>query len=137
MKWFGPTWNAPICMSETKAATPVGRACAACGIEIKGGDRGMLIPTVFDDGIEPPETTSLPWHLACMLRTVCAPVVSLPDLLAEAATKADTTECPYCKAEVQKSHDPGRYTNGIEPKDKSKKGCEFCDPHPLKDEDDG
>ena len=82
MQWFGPTWNAPICNSQDKAATPVGWACAACGIEIKGGDRGFLIPHMDHDN-----TDSKPWHLRCLLNAV-----GVAELIAEAATKRTPAE---------------------------------------------
>jgi hypothetical protein len=30
MKWFGESWNAPVCESTERVAVPVGETCVRC-----------------------------------------------------------------------------------------------------------
>lgn len=59
--WFGPTWNAPICVPANECVTP-NRPCYVCGKEFDLGDRGLVMP--FHGG--PGDPSSLPAHLECM-----------------------------------------------------------------------
>ncbi len=69
MKWFGPTWLAQICSECEHVETPVGRPCLCCGIEIKNGDRGLMI--------HGPGNGYEPWHLRCLMDHLGVPALFL------------------------------------------------------------
>lgn len=58
VRWFGPSWHAPICEPRTHVETPVERRCARCEEDINYGDRGITLTT----------NPKLAWHLRCWLR---------------------------------------------------------------------
>lgn len=73
MRYFGPV-DAPITDGIELAPTPVGEPCAyGCGVEIKEGDVGFLIP--FLDGSNPPPEQ--PWHQDCLMQSVLGPGAAL------------------------------------------------------------
>lgn len=65
-RWFGESWDAPVCDLATHAATPVGETCPDCGGGIFEGHQGLLIPWA-EDGVE------RAYHLKCFLRDVLGP----------------------------------------------------------------
>ena len=64
VRWFGESWNAPVCDPRALVETPVGEDCAwGSGAPIKAGDQGVGIP----DG----STGFYVWyHLDCWLRVI-------------------------------------------------------------------
>lgn len=66
MQYFGKPWDAPVCEDTPHALTPVGRPCLDCGVPIKKGDRGYLIPFARTDG----PATIEPHHRVCFHRQV-------------------------------------------------------------------
>ena len=75
MRWFGPRWDALVCIECKQALTPVGKKCAACGKPIKvgepieTGDRGLLIPNVYD-------SDEVAYHLECFITMLGLPSIS-------------------------------------------------------------
>lgn len=61
MKWFGPTWNMPVNEGEN-VPTPVGRPCACCGVPLREGDQGVLLP--LGGGRE--GSATIAQHLGCL-----------------------------------------------------------------------
>jgi hypothetical protein len=56
VNWFGEDWGAPVCRAIDHTETPVGRKCERCGLAIKKGDRGIVIPAYFV------------WHIECFVK---------------------------------------------------------------------
>jgi len=118
MRWFGPTWGAPVCDPEEKIPTPIGLPCFACERSIVDGDQGFAVPLV--DGVpEAPIATWQPWHLDCFIdsvgvrlrvhvlhhgRAMCGldgcPKDWPTGHIWVDATEADRATCPRCKAAV-------------------------------------
>jgi hypothetical protein len=68
VRWFGPTWHAPINQTCIEEPTPVGRPCLFCKKLIHDGDQGVLL---WFHGVGPvllPHRE--PAHLACFLHDV-------------------------------------------------------------------
>ncbi len=70
MRWFGPSWNAPVCFVADSVAVPVGRLCHSCDRPIDYQALGLLI-TQQPDLLEP-ETEQV-WHLTCYRRYLFGP----------------------------------------------------------------
>lgn len=72
MKWFGPTWGAPICIPREHVEVPVGEACCICNRTIREEDQGVEIPGVEGDWPrdERIEVRLTFWHLNCFLRNL-------------------------------------------------------------------
>ena len=47
MKWFGRSWNAPVCGENAAVATPIGAVCPECEQQIGETDQGFILPS-FD-----------------------------------------------------------------------------------------
>lgn len=62
VRWFGPTWGAPMNDPRTEIPTPVSDLCIDCGKPIVDGDRGVTLP--YHNG---ELSTRMPFHLACFL----------------------------------------------------------------------
>lgn len=45
--WFGASWGAPVNEDTRQLPAPVGEPCTRCGLVIKNGDQGVLIPGGF------------------------------------------------------------------------------------------
>lgn len=58
IRWFGATWNAPLCTPEAKQDTPIGAVCPSCGSPIKPEQRGVTLPKG--------EGAADSYHLACI-----------------------------------------------------------------------
>lgn len=41
VRWFGPTWRAPICDPDYQTLTPVGQPCIFCDRLFVFGDQGL------------------------------------------------------------------------------------------------
>lgn len=65
MKWFGRSWNAPICKPEDKVPTPKGQVCMFCDREIKYLDQGVMLP--FHDIHE---YKLVPYHIDCLIMSI-------------------------------------------------------------------
>lgn len=44
LRWFGRSWNAPICQPEERVDSPVGRPCLGCNLPILAEDQGVMLP---------------------------------------------------------------------------------------------
>lgn len=64
LRWFGPSWHAPINETAEHVETPVGFCCAACGHAIAEGDRGLF---VWHAGFQHAPDGHRPEHLRCFL----------------------------------------------------------------------
>jgi hypothetical protein len=60
LKWFGPTWGAPVNDPADEIPVPVGKMCARDDGLFNNGDRGVAVPYM---GIE--ESSVLYYHLKC------------------------------------------------------------------------
>lgn len=94
MRWFGPSWDAPINESVERMPVPSGHVCAhhGCGETIDTGDRGVAIPLISDS--YPPEvvpvrdTTTgdvqphLVYHLRCHLLGILGSGEKVDELMA-------------------------------------------------------
>ena len=68
VRWFGASWNAPICDRRAHVETPADQPCGACGDPIRHGDQGVTIP------YSGPETvTRALYHLGCWFRVIGVP----------------------------------------------------------------
>jgi hypothetical protein len=65
MKWFGPSWGAPICEPVDEASSPVGEDCLLCHEPIREGQRGVLL--VFSDE---KGSRYVPEHIDCFCRSL-------------------------------------------------------------------
>jgi hypothetical protein len=43
VRWFGPSWDAPVNARELERPTPVGERCNWCGEPISEGERGLIV----------------------------------------------------------------------------------------------
>ena len=66
IKWFGPTWRAPLCEAEHEVPTPVGENCLLCHEPVREGQRGVEL--VFSSACG--DDRYMPQHLDCFLRSV-------------------------------------------------------------------
>lgn len=64
VKWFGKSWEAPVCDPELNTPVPVGKKCFLCKEEIKADDRGLVIPYLGED-IPATEEAE---HLVCFMK---------------------------------------------------------------------
>lgn len=62
MKWFGESWGAPVCTSESEAPRP-SAPCAYCNGAILERDCGVILP--FSGG--PDDPPELPYHRWCLI----------------------------------------------------------------------
>lgn len=62
MKWFGASWNAPLCTPETHDERPE-LPCVRCDRSFDVTDRGVILPGVGENG----QLHEAPFHLACFL----------------------------------------------------------------------
>ncbi len=69
MKWFGPSWHAPVCDEAQHIEIPT-EPCHLCGRAFVDGDQGVLWP-LHRGGI-----TDVTYHRACLM-VICgyAPLV--------------------------------------------------------------
>ncbi len=65
MQWFGESWGAPICSHTEHTATPAGKSCIECDVEIHLTDSGVILPYLSDNGL-----TEAIYHRACFLRSI-------------------------------------------------------------------
>lgn len=61
MKWFGPTWHAPICTPGNQTTTPEA-PCVVCDEDFGPHDQGVTMP---HNGMSPSEPSESAMHLAC------------------------------------------------------------------------
>jgi hypothetical protein len=67
MRWFGPSWGAPVNEDCQEAPVPIGTPCMQCGHAIAEGDQGVLMR----NGRSGPREGA--WHRACVLVHVLGP----------------------------------------------------------------
>lgn len=69
VRWFGESWQAPICEPDNHAETPVGAPCARCRSRIKRFERGLLIfaPDHVIEGLPP---NRVAYHIDCFLTEI-------------------------------------------------------------------
>jgi hypothetical protein len=72
MKWFGESWDAPVCEIVDHVATPVGEKCLHCDEPIAEGDYGVVIPLVDGNA-----TIPIPEHYACFMRRIIGSIAHL------------------------------------------------------------
>lgn len=63
IRWFGESWDAPICDPERHIPTPVGWTCHHCLSPIEEYQRGVLMGLLFEVG----GWSEVHTHLACFL----------------------------------------------------------------------
>lgn len=63
MRWFGPTWDAPVNEETEEVPTPEEQRCLYCRQPIIRGERGVMMPT--SDGVE-----EVAVHLHCFTKAV-------------------------------------------------------------------
>jgi hypothetical protein len=68
MRWFGPSWGAPINRHCKQAPTPIDDLCARCEAPIADGDQGVMMPLITMDGVG-----MIAYHLGCFLESVGVP----------------------------------------------------------------
>ena len=62
MKWFGKSWNAPVCQSKERVKIPVKEKCFHCGKKFTRHDKGIMLPFISESGKK-----LVPYHLDCLL----------------------------------------------------------------------
>ena len=74
MRWFGESWDAPVCEEGEHVPTPTG-ACGICDAAIRERDQGLILVRYG------PNSTVLdfPVHIDCLLSLVEPGAVSDPD----------------------------------------------------------
>lgn len=68
MKWFGKSWNAPVCDPRDHITTPVGKPCFYCKESIEENDSGLMHIHIGDTARMVPE------HYECFLRGIIGSV---------------------------------------------------------------
>lgn len=66
VRWFGRSWDAPVCDERTHVATPRGEACDECRVPIRLGQEGIGVPGATGGYHW--------WHLDCWLRMIVGPL---------------------------------------------------------------
>ncbi len=80
MRWFGESWDAPVCHETPHVPTPVGEPCAWCGEPITANDRGVLIwrleikKVVTYRSLHASPGGHRPWHVECNFRAIAGSV---------------------------------------------------------------
>jgi hypothetical protein len=69
MKWFGPSWGAPVCDSEERVEVPVGQRCPRCCKPIEPEAQGLVLAEANLDFV----SYERAWHLDCLLAAVGIP----------------------------------------------------------------
>jgi hypothetical protein len=49
VRWFGPTWNAPVNDPRAEVPVPVETDCIYCSLPIKSDDQGVTMPYLSMD----------------------------------------------------------------------------------------
>src|SRR5574338_472600 len=65
MRWFGPSWGAPVCDPAYAAPTPTA-PCAECGKAFHDLDQGVILPFHGNPG----DPSELPYHHTCFMKTL-------------------------------------------------------------------
>jgi hypothetical protein len=65
MKWFGPSWDAPVNRNCDETPTPHGK-CVRCGLTFRDGDHGLVLP--FSGGKDDPDEVG--YHHGCFLVSI-------------------------------------------------------------------
>lgn len=63
MKWFGISWNAPVCDPSNKVDIPINETCIHCQKLITQFDQGFILPAIDENR----RTYTVNYHLNCML----------------------------------------------------------------------
>lgn len=66
VRWFGPSWGAPVCDPRAHIPTPVRMSCEGCLQEITGDENGVTYP-YWDGGTT---VVRIAYHRECNLRHV-------------------------------------------------------------------
>lgn len=71
MRWFGKSWGAPVCASDTFVAyeqvPAFCKLCIHCQKPILEAGNGLLVPYLPG---EPAKWTLCGWHLNCFMQSV-------------------------------------------------------------------
>lgn len=71
MRWFGPSWDAPVCEEGIEVQTPIGQPCEHCGQDIVEGDQGLMLAYLRAHTNGGPRAWSdFPIHLDCLTEMV-------------------------------------------------------------------
>lgn len=76
LRWFGTSWNAPVCDEEYHTRTPVGSKCVECSKKIVENDRGIVAAAgpgvwgTWDLATEGFLYRVCSYHLACFMAIV-------------------------------------------------------------------
>jgi hypothetical protein len=62
LRWFGVSWNAPICREDRHEPVPVGQPCSQCEQPIQADASGILM---WHMGENPVEDGYKPYHYEC------------------------------------------------------------------------
>ena len=66
VRWFGPTWNAPVNDPRAEISIPLGESCIRCGADFDHGNRGLGVAA--SESIAP--NGQVFYHLSCFLEEV-------------------------------------------------------------------
>jgi hypothetical protein len=75
VRWFGPSWDAPINDLTLEVATPDGSLCHVCERVIVLGDQGVSIPAVMTGQV----MQRFAYHLTCWISEI-VPVTLLAEV---------------------------------------------------------
>lgn len=76
VRWFGETWDAPICEDGYQVESPLGEVCLYCEGVIEDGERGVLtaaspsIEGTFRWWIGGHEVYVAAYHIDCFLSSI-------------------------------------------------------------------
>jgi hypothetical protein len=69
VRWFGPTWLAPVNDPRAEISVPLGENCIRCGVAFDHGDAGLGIAASYEIA----ENGQVFYHLACFLEDIGVP----------------------------------------------------------------
>ena len=72
VRWFGMSWQAPVCTPRTKVRTPVGFHCSYCERVFERTDQGIRLPHMGTPE-HPPNKHFSYYHRTCWMETVLGP----------------------------------------------------------------
>lgn len=67
LRWFGPSWGAPLCSEDRQSPAPVGQPCFRCAKPIQANTSGILMWHMEED---PNEDSYKPYHRECALQRI-------------------------------------------------------------------
>lgn len=70
MDYFGRPWDVPAVEGQRRVKVPRGVPCGWCGVKVRRGDQGFIVPCMRSDPLKGLRMLSEPWHRECQLRSV-------------------------------------------------------------------